>query len=53
MTALIEARDLPGLTPFALALRQALKTGSGRRITRFTVGDLMVELRATGIRCGR
>jgi hypothetical protein len=48
MTALIEARDLPGLTPFALALRQALKTGSSRRLTRFAAGGLMVELRATG-----
>ena len=35
-----------GLSPYVLALRQALAEGSGRRIARFSAGELEIEIRA-------
>ena len=48
MATLVEARTFPTLTPFALALRKALKDGGSRRVARFRAGGLGVEVRATG-----
>jgi hypothetical protein len=35
-----------GVSPYVLALRQALAAGSGRRIERFACGELEIEIRA-------
>jgi hypothetical protein len=48
MATLVETRALPTLTPFALALRSALKNGDSRRIARFSAGGLGIEIRSTG-----
>jgi hypothetical protein len=40
--------DLPGASPYVLALRQACENGSGKHVTRFEVGELEVEVRAAG-----
>jgi hypothetical protein len=37
--------DVPGVSPYVLALRQALAEGGKRAIARFAFGDLSVELR--------
>ncbi|MFV3131326.1 hypothetical protein [Niveispirillum sp. KHB5.9] len=39
---------VPGLSPHVLALRQALRDGALKTITRFAVGDLNVELCTMG-----
>ncbi|MDB5708425.1 MAG: hypothetical protein JWL96_495 [Sphingomonas bacterium] len=39
--------DVPGVSPYVLALRQACRSGSAKLVTRFRSGELAVELRAT------
>jgi len=48
MATLVKARDLPDLSPYALALRAALKNGGGRRVAHFSTGELDVDIRAMG-----
>lgn len=48
MATLVETRALPTLTPFALALRSALRNGDSRRVARFRAGGLGIEVAATG-----
>jgi hypothetical protein len=48
MATLVETQELPVLTPFALALRQALREGDARRVASFRAGGLGIEIRATG-----
>jgi hypothetical protein len=48
MATLVETQELPKLTPFALALRQALRDGRTRRVASFRAGGLGIEIRATG-----
>jgi hypothetical protein len=44
-THMIE-RDLPAVSPYVLALHEALRTGAGHRVARFPAGQLDVEIRA-------
>jgi hypothetical protein len=36
--------DIPAASPYVLALRQAIKNGTGKRITSFSTGQLSVEV---------
>jgi hypothetical protein len=40
--------NVPGVSPYVLALRQACQNGSGKRVVRFAMGDLEVEVRTAG-----
>jgi hypothetical protein len=48
MATLVQTKNLPGLTPFALALRETLTNGRTRRVVSFDAGGLGIEIRASG-----
>jgi hypothetical protein len=47
MATLAVDPDVPGVSPFVLALRQLGANGSGKTIARFSLGDLEVTLRTS------
>src|SRR5213082_3000868 len=45
MATTIQSLDVPGVSPYVLALRQACEGGAGKKIAEFTIGQLDVEVR--------
>jgi hypothetical protein len=48
MATLALDRDVPGVSPYVLALREVCREEIGKRIKRFPLGELDVEIRAAG-----
>lgn len=47
MATIATKPDISGVSPYVLALRQAMEKSSGKPLARFPLGDLAVELRAS------
>ena len=48
MATLALKSDVPAMSPYGLELRRVCQTGGSKRIATFAVGDLTVEVRASG-----